>query len=47
MLRDRNAAKEVRAFGLTGYLRGRYDALYAERIARAAADRPAPDLTVD
>jgi ATP-binding cassette subfamily B protein len=33
VLRERNAAKEVRAFGLTGYLRGRYDTLYAERIA--------------
>jgi ATP-binding cassette subfamily B protein len=32
VLRERNAAKEVRAFGLTGYLRGRYDALYEERI---------------
>ncbi len=33
VLRERNAAKEVRAFGLAGYLRGRYDKLYAERIA--------------
>jgi ATP-binding cassette, subfamily B, bacterial len=29
----RNAAKEVRAFNLAGYLRGRYDTLYDERIA--------------
>jgi len=33
VLRGRNAAKEVRAFGLAAYLRGRYDKLYAERIA--------------
>ena len=32
VLRERNAAKEVRAFGLAGYLRGRYDDLYAYRI---------------
>jgi ATP-binding cassette subfamily B protein len=33
VLRERNAAKEVRAFGLAGYLRGRYDRLYDARIA--------------
>jgi ATP-binding cassette subfamily B protein len=33
VLRDRNAAKEVRAFGLAGYIRGRYDTLYDQRIA--------------
>jgi ATP-binding cassette subfamily B protein len=33
VLMDRNPAKEVRAFGLAGYLRGRYDTLYDERIA--------------
>jgi ATP-binding cassette, subfamily B, bacterial len=33
LLQDRVAAKEVRAFGLAGYLRRRYDQLYAERIA--------------
>lgn len=32
VLRERNAAKEVRAFGLAGYLRGRYDELYDARI---------------
>jgi ATP-binding cassette, subfamily B, bacterial len=32
VLMDRNPAKEVRAFGLAGYLRGRYDRLYDERI---------------
>jgi ATP-binding cassette subfamily B protein len=32
LLRSRNAAKEVRAFGLPDYLRGRHDELYAERI---------------
>ncbi len=32
VLRERNAAKEVRAFGLAGYLRGRYDELYDGRI---------------
>ena len=32
VLMDRNPAKEVRAFGLSGYLRGRYDKLYDERI---------------
>jgi ATP-binding cassette subfamily B protein len=32
VLKDRNAAKEVRAFGLPGYLRGRYDQLYDARI---------------
>jgi ATP-binding cassette subfamily B protein len=33
VLRGRNAAKEVRAFGLAGYLRERYDELYDARIA--------------
>jgi ATP-binding cassette, subfamily B, bacterial len=33
VLMGRNAAKEVRAFNLAGYLRGRYDRLYDERIA--------------
>jgi ATP-binding cassette subfamily B protein len=33
LLQDRVAAKEVRAFGLAAHLRGRYDQLYAERIA--------------
>ena len=33
VLRERNAAKEVRTFGLTGYLRGRYNTLYEERIS--------------
>jgi ATP-binding cassette subfamily B protein len=33
LLQDRVAAKEVRAFGLAGHLRRRYDQLYAERIA--------------
>jgi ATP-binding cassette subfamily B protein len=32
LLTDRAAAKEVRAFGLAGHLRQRYDRLYAERI---------------
>ncbi len=32
VLMDRNPAKEVRSFGLAGYLRGRYDRLYDERI---------------
>jgi ATP-binding cassette subfamily B protein len=32
VLRERNPAKEVRAFGLAGYLRSRYDRLYDERI---------------
>jgi ATP-binding cassette subfamily B protein len=32
VLRDRNAAKEVRAFGLGAHLRQRYDKLYDERI---------------
>jgi ATP-binding cassette subfamily B protein len=32
VLRGRNPAKEVRAFGLAGYLRGRYDDLYEQRI---------------
>jgi ATP-binding cassette, subfamily B, bacterial len=31
-LMDRNAAKEVRAFNLASFLRGRYDRLYDERI---------------
>jgi ATP-binding cassette subfamily B protein len=34
LLESRNSAKEVRAFGLTGYLRRRHDALYDERIAQ-------------
>ena len=33
LLASRNSAKEVRAFGLAGYLRRRHDALYDERIA--------------
>jgi ATP-binding cassette, subfamily B, bacterial len=33
ILMGRNAAKEVRAFNLAGFLRGRYDRLYDERIA--------------
>ncbi|HEU4942552.1 MAG TPA: ABC transporter ATP-binding protein [Gaiellaceae bacterium] len=33
VLMGRNAAKEVRAFNLAGFLRGRYDRLYDERIA--------------
>jgi ATP-binding cassette, subfamily B, bacterial len=33
LLRSRDDAKEVRAFGLDRYLRERYDALYEERIA--------------
>jgi ABC-type multidrug transport system fused ATPase/permease subunit len=33
VLRGRNAAKEVRAFGLADYLRGRYGELYDERIS--------------
>jgi ABC-type multidrug transport system fused ATPase/permease subunit len=33
VLSQRDAAKEVRAFGLARYLRGRYDQLYEERIA--------------
>jgi ATP-binding cassette subfamily B protein len=33
VLMGRNAAKEVRSFNLAGYLRGRYDRLYDERIA--------------
>src|SRR4030095_4832714 len=32
ILRSRQAAKEVRAFGLAGHLRGRYEDLYTERI---------------
>ena len=32
ILRSRDAAKEVRAFGLADHLRGRYEALYTERI---------------
>jgi ATP-binding cassette subfamily B protein len=32
VLRERDPAKEVRAFGLAGYLRSRYDRLYDERI---------------
>ena len=32
VLMDRNPAKEVRSFRLAGYLRGRYDRLYDERI---------------
>ncbi len=32
VLRERNPAKEVRAFGLGRFLRGRYDALYDGRI---------------
>jgi ATP-binding cassette subfamily B protein len=41
LLEGRNSAKEVRAFGLTGYLRRRHDALYDERIAqlRTVANR--------
>jgi ATP-binding cassette, subfamily B, bacterial len=34
LLADRNSAKEVRAFGLTGYLRRRHDTLYDDRIAQ-------------
>ena len=34
LLVSRNSAKEVRAFGLTGYLRRRHDALYDDRIAQ-------------
>jgi ATP-binding cassette, subfamily B, bacterial len=33
ILMGRNAAKEVRAFNLASFLRGRYDRLYDERIA--------------
>ncbi len=33
LLTGREAAKEVRAFGLAGFLRGRHDRLYDERIA--------------
>src|SRR5579863_338794 len=33
LLTGRDAAKEVRAFGLAGFLRGRHDRLYDERIA--------------
>ena len=33
VLMGRNPAKEVRAFNLAGFLRGRYDRLYDERIA--------------
>jgi ABC-type multidrug transport system fused ATPase/permease subunit len=33
VLRDSEVAKEVRAFGFAGYVRERYDGLYAERIA--------------
>jgi ATP-binding cassette subfamily B protein len=33
VLRDSGVAKEVRAFGFAGYVRERYDMLYAERIA--------------
>jgi ATP-binding cassette subfamily B protein len=33
VLMGRNAAKEVRAFNLAGFLRARYDRLYDERIA--------------
>lgn len=33
LLTARDAAKEVRAFNLAGFLRGRHDRLYAERIA--------------
>jgi ATP-binding cassette subfamily B protein len=33
LLSDRDAAKEVRAFGLAPYLRGRYERLYDERLA--------------
>jgi len=33
LLTGREAAKEVRAFGLAGFLRGRHDHLYDERIA--------------
>jgi ABC-type multidrug transport system fused ATPase/permease subunit len=33
LLSDRDAAKEVRAFGLAPYLRGRYRVLYDERLA--------------
>jgi ATP-binding cassette subfamily B protein len=33
VLTERNPAKEVRAFGLAGYIRGSYDALYSSRIA--------------
>jgi ATP-binding cassette subfamily B protein len=32
LLHSRNSAKEVRAFGLTGYLRQRHDTLYDDRI---------------
>jgi ATP-binding cassette subfamily B protein len=32
ILRERNAAKEVRAYGLGGYIRSRYDQLYDERL---------------
>jgi ATP-binding cassette, subfamily B, bacterial len=34
LLRDRQAAKEVRAFGLAQHLRGRYEDLYTDRISR-------------
>lgn len=34
LLQSRNTAKEVRAFGLTGYLRRRHDTLYDDRIAQ-------------
>jgi ATP-binding cassette subfamily B protein len=33
LLADRDAAKEVRSFGLEPYLRGRYERLYDERLA--------------
>jgi ATP-binding cassette subfamily B protein len=35
LLLDRNPAKELRAFQLAPFLRGRYDTLYDERIAEA------------
>src|SRR4029453_11810721 len=33
LLQSRQSAKEVRAFGLTGHLRRRYEDLYDERMA--------------
>src|SRR5438034_781149 len=37
VLTGRDAAKEVRAFGLGGYLRGRYERLWNERLSELRA----------
>jgi ABC-type multidrug transport system fused ATPase/permease subunit len=37
LLTDRDPAKEVRAMGLAGFLRGRHDRLYEERVTELAA----------